>query len=293
MQTAFQISTLRIAATIAAILFDIALPLVLAVIARRRLGVSWRYFGYGALIFLLFQLISRVPIIQATQALIAPQLRASFGLQLIWLLVLALTAGIFEEVGRYIGYRWLMRRDEKTWSKALMYGLGHGGLEAALLVGGLTLIGLINLILLPSMLGTLPPDQRAQVEQQLAAVAAQPDWLPLVGAYERLWALAFHVAMSVVVLQVFRRGIAWLWLAIGAHALLDFLAAGLPLLLGLQGTAALLLPEVIVTLAGLLGLWAIWRLREPPEPTTVGVGIPPPGQPPLAAAAQPDEQEPE
>lgn len=114
----------------------------------------------------------------------------------------------------------------------------------------MTLIGLINLLILPSIIGTLPADQRALVEQQLAAVRGQPAWLPLVAVWERLWRLAFHVAMSVVILQVFRRGIAWLWLAILAHALLNPLAAGLPLLLGMQGAAALLLPEAIVT-AGL------------------------------------------
>ena len=113
------------------------------------------------------------------------------------------------------------------------------------------------------MLGALPPEQRPQVEQQLAAVAAQPDWLPLVGAYERLWALAFHVAMSVIVLQVFRRG-GWGWpaLAIVVHALVNFVAVALPTALGLEGLRALLVPEAMITVAGLASLWVIWRLRE-------------------------------
>jgi uncharacterized membrane protein YhfC len=293
MQPVFQLSGTRIVVTIAAILFDIALPIILALVVRRHLGVSWRYFGYGALIFFLFQMISRVPIVQLTQTLIAPQLRASFALQAIWVIILALTAGLFEEVGRYVGYRWLMRREEKTWPKALMYGLGHGGLESMVLVGGLTLIGLINLLILPSAIGSLPPEQRAQVEQQLAAVLAQPDWLPLVNMWERLWAIVFHVAMSVVVLQVFRRGLGWLWLAIGAHALLDFLAAGLPLLLGLQGTGALLLTEAVVMVAGLIGLSAIWKLRDPPEPAAVAVQVTPAEELPLVDRAQgdpPDQQ---
>jgi uncharacterized membrane protein YhfC len=278
-----------IAALGSAILFEIALPLVLAFIAWRRLGVGWRYFGYGALIFFLFQLISRVPLVQITQALIGPQLRASFALQVAWLALLALTAGLCEEIGRYVGYRWLMRREEKTWEKAIMYGLGHGGLESMLLVGGLSLLTLINLLALPSVIGTLPADQRALVEQQLAAIGAQPDWLPLLAAWERLWSIVFHVALSVVVLQVFRRGnLGWLWLAVLAHALVDFVAVGSPLLLGLQGTSAILLPEVIVTIAGLVGLWAIRALRPPPEGEAVAVGAADSGGPSLAAGAQPD-----
>ncbi len=130
MAVPFQLSGARIAMTVLAVLIEIALPLVLAFVARRRLGVSWRYFGYGALIFFLFQLISRVPIVQLVQGLIQPQLAASFSLQVAWVAILSLTAGLCEEIGRYVGYRWLMRGEERTWSKALMYGLGHGGLES-------------------------------------------------------------------------------------------------------------------------------------------------------------------
>ena len=61
MNQPIQISNAWVAAMIAAMVFDILYPLGLGVLVRRRLGVSWRYFGYGALIFVLFQLVSRVP----------------------------------------------------------------------------------------------------------------------------------------------------------------------------------------------------------------------------------------
>jgi uncharacterized membrane protein YhfC len=255
----------RIAAFVVAIAFEILMPLVLALIVRRRLGVGWRYFGYGALIFFLFQLISRVPLVTAIQAAIAPQLQASRGLQLAWGVILAVTAGLFEEIGRYIGYRWLMRREEKTWDKAVMYGLGHGGIESMVLVGGLALASLISLISISAVgIDSLPESQRALAAQQLAAISAQPEWLPLLGAWERLWTIAFHVSLSVVVLQVFRRGsLRWLWLAVAAHALLDFVTVGVPML-GLGPVTGLIVIEIIVALAGLLGLWVIRALREPP-----------------------------
>jgi uncharacterized membrane protein YhfC len=56
MSGSFHLSAGWIAASLAAIVFMIAYPLILAVIAHRRLQVSWRYFGYGALIFFLFQI---------------------------------------------------------------------------------------------------------------------------------------------------------------------------------------------------------------------------------------------
>lgn len=252
-----------LAAQVAAILFAILYPLALAVVARRRLGVGWRFFGYGALIFFLFQLISRVPLMQGVQYLIAPQLQASRALLIAWLVTAAVTAALFEEIGRYIGYRWLMRNEEKTWPKAIMYGIGHGGIESILLVGGLMIVGLINMIVLPNIpLDTIPEAQRAQVQAQIAALQNEPAWLPLLGAWERLWTLPIQIAFSVIVLQVFRRGsLRWLWLAIAGHTLVD-LSVALPALLNLQGTGATLLVEGIVTLFGIAALWVIWRLRD-------------------------------
>lgn len=265
MAPSFQISAVRLAATIVAILFEALFPLAAAWFVSRRLNVSWRYFAYGAVIFLLFQLISRVPIVLAIQGALAPQLQASRLLLFGWLAALALTAGLAEEIGRYVGYRWLFR-EEKTWPRAVMYGVGHGGLESMVLVAGLTLVGLINLLALSAVdLAALPltDEQRELTRQQLAAVAAQPDWLPLVGAWERLWTLPIHVALSVMVLQVFQRGqIRWLWLAVAAHTLVNLLAAGVAPVFELQGAAAILIPEVIVMLAGMASLWIIWRLRE-------------------------------
>lgn len=265
MEPAFQISAGRIAATLAAILFEALFPLAAAWFVGRRLQVSWRYFAYGAVIFLIFQLITRVPLVIVLQGVVTPYVEASRALMFGWLVALALTAGLAEEIGRYIGYRWLFR-EEKTWSRAVMYGLGHGGFESMVLVGGLTLLGLINLLALSSVdLATLPltDEQQELARQQLAAVAAQSDWLPLAGAWERLWTLPFHVALSVIVLQVFRRGqMGWLWLAITLHTLVNLIAVGIAPALALQGTAAILIPEVVVMFAGIAGLWVIWRLRE-------------------------------
>src|SRR5947209_19097666 len=74
-----------IAGMIVSIVFVIVYPLVLAILAHRRLGVSWRYFGFGALIFFLFQIISRVPAVQLIQGAITPQLVASKPMLLAWL----------------------------------------------------------------------------------------------------------------------------------------------------------------------------------------------------------------
>jgi uncharacterized membrane protein YhfC len=260
------LSTGWIAAASVAILFAILYPLVLALIAHQRLKVSWNYFLYGIVIFFLFQVISRIPLVTVAQIALAKPLKESVGFQWVWLVILVVTAGLFEEVGRYVGYRTFMRREEKTWNKAVMYGLGHGGLESILLVGLGGAANLITLIALTTKpLSGLPSGQRAAVANLLATAAAQPGWFPLLGAWERLWTLPAHVALSVLVLQVFRRhNIGWLWLAIAGHALLDGASVGLLQVLP-KGLSAYLIVEGVVALFGLLAIWIIFRLRDRPD----------------------------
>lgn len=249
--------------TLASVVFVVAYPLVLAVLAHRRLHVGWRYLGYGAIVFFVFQLATRVPAVQFIQTAIAPQLKASTALMWTWLAVLALSAGVFEEVGRYVGYRFLMRREPKTWSKAVMFGIGHGGLESAVLVGGLMLVGLVNVWTLANGgLNQLPDDQREATARQLQTLSTQPGWIALLGAWERLCSVLIQIAFSVVVLQVFLRGKRiWLLWAVLGHAFVDMTAVGLQQLLG-PGLTSSLVIEGVVGLFGCVAVWTIWKLRD-------------------------------
>ncbi|HEU0027723.1 MAG TPA: YhfC family glutamic-type intramembrane protease [Ktedonobacterales bacterium] len=265
-------------ASFAALALYILVPLALIIIAHSRLKVGWRYAGYGALIFFLFQIITRLPAIQVAQYFLTPRLKSSQAALYAFLFVASLTAGLFEEVGRYVGYRWLMGREEKTWAKAVMYGLGHGGLESAVLIGGLAAITLVNVYLIVSTNGAIvPAAQRAQAAQQIAGIASQPAWLPLLGVWERVSAITMQVAFSVIVLQVFRRGsLAWLWLAIGLHTLVDFAATVLAQVLPISGVARSVAVEGILTVVALGALWLIFALRDRPA---TPVQAPLPGEP--------------
>jgi len=252
--------------SLAAVAFYILFPIALIVVAHRRLKVGWRYAAYGALIFFIFQVITRVPAIQVAQYFLGSTLKSSQVALYAFLFVASLTAGLFEEVGRYLGYRWFMGREEKTWAKAVMYGLGHGGLESALLVGGLAVITLLNVWLIVSTNGVIVPvAQRALAAQQIASIATQPAWLPLLGVWERVCAITIQVALSVIVLQVFLRGsLAWLWLAIGLHTLVDFSATVLAQALPFGAVANSVVVEGVLTVMALGALWLIFALRDRP-----------------------------
>ncbi len=272
MAPTLQVSSAWLAMTAVAAVLVIVLPFILGMIARKRLGVGWKYFWFGAVVFLFSQLLTRVPLVIVLQAtVLAPLLHSSTTFVWIWIVILAVTAGLFEEVGRYVGYRVFMGREPKTWSKAVMFGLGHEGLESMLLIGGQLALSLVNLIILTTIpVDSLPAAQRPAIVRQIAAINAQPFWFPLLSAWERLWSFPLQVALAVIVLQVFlRRQLRWLFVAILCHAVIDFVALALPQAFG-HHPAVTLLVEGIVCVIGLAGVWVIWRLREPSEAARAG-----------------------
>ena len=269
-------STLHISATllviaIVAAVFVIVYPFILAGIAHRGLAVSWKYFWFGALVFLVFQLLTRLPLLAVLNStVLASLLRTSIVFTWFWLVVEALTAGIFEEVGRYVGYRLFMGREPKTWAKAVMYGIGHEGLESIVLVGGQIILTLLGIVILSTInINSLSATQR----QQVAAINALPVWYPLLAVWGRFWSFPLQVALSVMVLQVFRRGrIRWLFLAIMFHALVDFLTIAFPQAFG-SGIAIQLVVNGIACVFGIFGVWIIWRLHESGASGNTGNGV--------------------
>jgi uncharacterized membrane protein YhfC len=211
-----------------AIAIDVLFPVGLAIWVRRRFRISWRYLAMGAVVFAVSQLLTRIPAMKVLEYFIADELKASEGLLLDYLVAAAVTAGLFEEVGRYLGWRWLLRKQDKSFGGAVMYGVGHGGLESALLVGGLAVIGLLGTFYVPGLeadaLG-LTPEQADELREAQHQLATMPAWLPLMGGIERVFAICVQISLSVLVVQCFVRGsIKWLFIAIGYHAFVDFVA---------------------------------------------------------------------
>lgn len=239
-------------------------PVALGIWFCRRYRVSWVAPLCGAAIFLVFQIVLRVPIISLAGPLIVPHLRASRGLLALYLAALAFSAGLFESVGRWVGYKWFFRsRLRYDWRHGVAYGIGHGGIEAIVLVGLSSATNLALAIILtrmdPAQIQRLIPEavlaQLAGSQQQLLNVT----WLdPLWAGLERVLTMPFHIAMSLLVLQVFVQGqIRWLWAAVLVHGLVDFGAV--------MGASFLRLPiwatELFLAMCALGALWLIvsWR----------------------------------
>lgn len=249
------------------VLLMIAMPLVLGAWLARRPGLSWRLFGLGGLTFILSQVV-HIPLnaglTLAFRQNLLPSPPAAYQL-LFNAVVLGATAAFCEELARYAMLKTWLRR-ERGWAQALMFGAGHGGIEAILL-GILAGVSYVNLILIrehPALLNNLPAEQLALARSQVEAYWSAPWYMSLMGAVERVFALGLHLSLATLVMMTFlRRQRRWLWLAIGWHWLVDGIAVYALPTLGALTTEAIVGGTALISLGIVL---ALRRLEPPPPP---------------------------
>ncbi len=199
-------------------------PLALGWWLRQRLAVSWRTWGWGALTFLASQL-ARLPFLYLLTVLVTPLVRiASDSPAVFWinLVVLSLTAGLFEESARWF----VLQRFATTtrgWRAAVMFGAGHGGIEAMLLVGGFTIFNIVLLQLGDSLVAqTQNAVERSAMMAQLDALYGLQWWDSALVVWERVAAVTFHVGAAVVVMQTVLTGRrVWWVVAVVGHVLFN------------------------------------------------------------------------
>jgi len=208
-------------AFVAAGALTVASVIVFATLIARGTRVSWKYWLYGAAVFIVFQGVLRLPWLIPLNILLRDALRSSAAALVGFTAFAALTAALFERGGQWILFRKFVRPEERTAATALMVGAGHGGIEAFFIGLLLALQGVNYLLLL-----ALPPEMLKSQEQAVAqakAVFAQLAWWsPFMGMWERLSTQVFQIAATVLVWHSFRFGAKWFWLAVTAHFGADF-----------------------------------------------------------------------
>ena len=179
------------------------LPAAGLILLARKRKTAGKAFAWGAAAFVVSQLLIRIPLLQ----LVLPNFSWFAVMQLYpWRygLFLGLTAGLAEETARWIAFRCFLKGRDSL-EHGLAFGLGHGGIEAMLLVG---VNFLVILVLVLAGQGSLFPLEAGGV---------------FLGGVERLYACAFHVGASLLVMYGIRRGrqVLWLGIAILLHTLMD------------------------------------------------------------------------
>jgi uncharacterized membrane protein YhfC len=253
----------------------IAIAIGFGIFLTRRFHMGWRLWFIGGATFIIsqvfhlpFNLLVLRPLMEndiipnLPEELILPMTAILFGL----------SAGLFEETARYATYRW-WAKDARTWRKGIIMGAGHGGIEAIIL-GLLVLYTFAQMVVLldVDLTTVIPADQIELAQLQIEAYWSAPWYATLLGAVERAFTIPFHIAASVMVLQVFKRGqIRWLWFAIGWHTTLNAIS------LYAASTWGPYIAEVIIGLTALINIGIIFALRTPDEEESEDEHLPLPG----------------
>lgn len=222
----------------------------LALLLHRRLDVPWPVWWWGALAFVASQVV-RGPLV-AGLSVVAPGAvgeSASFAANLA---VLALSAGVFEE-----GARWLVlrvgARTARRWRDGVVFGAGHGGTEAVLLIGGAVVGSLLLLTGGDALLEAIPDAaNRELVAEQLETVREVTLGDAFLAVWERALAITFHIGAALLVLRAVRTGVwGWLVAAIAFHAAYNAVAVVIAQVAGILAselalTVVTLLPVAII-----------------------------------------------
>jgi len=245
-------------------LLEIVVPLALGYWIVKKFGLSWRVFLLGALFFIVVQVV-HTPLVLVTQtplyfAVLPFGTTAALAVLAVYL---GLMAGLFEEVGRYLVYRYIFRRQEipLTRENGLLFGVGWGGIES-MIVALVVLSGMLSYISLTgdgSML-FIPDDPAVQAEVDALRALTPLDILP--GLAERMMTITLHVAWSLMVLAAVVYGKkALLALAILWHAAVDAAAVYLAPTQGILMTEAVVFVFAVIALAYILWEWRRMGVR--------------------------------
>lgn len=195
-------SNTSIASMLICSLLCIIIPIVAMIIYKiKNKDVRISSFFIGGAVFFLFALVLE----QIMHYFMLPVVSGS---TVAYVFYGAFAAGIFEETGRFVTFKTVMkqRNDPK---EAVMYGLGHGGTEAILLAG-LSMLGSAVTAIMTNQMGldamiSLSSGGNAETAEalrtQLETLAAVGTGTMLLSVLERIIAMTFHTAMSVIVFE--------------------------------------------------------------------------------------------
>ena len=205
----------------------IAVPVCLAVWLVRKYRARLSTILIGAGTFIVFALV--LESIMHQLVLKGPNGPAIMGNTLLFAVYGGLAAGVFEETGRFLSMKFLLKKEPSTALPGIAYGIGHGGAEM-LIIFGITMMSnfvvsaLINAGLSGILFAKVPEDAAAQLQAQLNQLQTVGAGTLLIGLWERISALVLHLGLSMLVWVAVRKGGKWLWLfpaAVALHAIVD------------------------------------------------------------------------
>jgi len=254
--------SLTLVAFVISLVIQVAFPLGITLLFRRKTRAPWRLFLFGVLVYAVFQLFTWLPVSVYLDTVVSARVDSEIH-AFVWLLASAFLTALIEEMGRLWAFGFLFRRSGEplTWRNGVMYGLGHGAAETTLLIAGLTFVSFLayvalNLLGAEAITASLRADATPALREALESIIAT-DWTqPLIVAFERIIAMAHQLAWTLLIMQsLVSRQKRWTAFAVLYHASIAVIVPGVARLVGFS------LAEAANAAFGLLSLWILFALR--------------------------------
>ena len=247
-----EVSIVAITGIIFSAVIAIGLPVVLLILVKVKLHARVAGAGIGALTFVLFALVLEQILHGIMLRLFGETLREN-----IWLFAVygGLAAGVFEETGRLVAMKFWMKKSLSKES-SVMYGVGHGGIEAILIVGFTCISNLIAALMInsgqiESVFSTIEDGVgRETALQGLSVLWTTPGYQFFLAGVERISAVTLHICLSYLVYRAVKYGMKkYYFLAVGIHFLVDALTVLLS-----NYTPLMILEAVLLIMIGVLAV---------------------------------------
>ena len=235
-----KVGTQSMVALIVGAVLSVILPAALALIWKFKKKERFTTILLGAATFMVFVLVLEKPI---QNVLIFPAqmglpehalARAITASPILLSFLAALFPGVFEETGRLVMFKTVLK-DRTNRETSVSFGIGHGGFEVIMILG-MSFVGYIvyAVMINTGAFGAVIDQITEQAPDQIESVYALAEQIATftfadlgLMLAERLAALLFHIAASVLVFYACRdKGKGWLYpLAVILHTAMDFFAA--------------------------------------------------------------------
>ena len=212
-------------------------PIVAAIVysvKNKGKGV-WKAWLLGAAGFFVLQILIRVPVLNVLGTFSWFQSFAE-NHYMVYCLILAMTAALFEVVARFAVAKILQKN--MNYQQGVAAGLGHGGIEAIILIGMTYVNNLLYAVMINSgafdatvaQTGALPAPNATELVDQLnqikTALVETPAYAFYLAGYERILCVLFHTAMSLLVCYMVykKKALVGVGIAFAAHFFVDFVS---------------------------------------------------------------------
>lgn len=219
------VSNSSIIAIVVVMILSVAIPLGMLFFLKNKYEIGVRAFFFGCIAFILFpgmleQLFHSVVQFTPLWDILTNNI-------LLYAIYGGVAAGFFEETARFIVMNNILTKEREEPHTALMYGAGHGGMEAIFIVGSAMVNNLIYANLINAgksdiLLANLPANQVDTMTNALNQLVSAKWYDFFTGIIERIPAIAIHISLSILIwIAIVRIKPYFYLIAVFIHALVD------------------------------------------------------------------------